>query len=156
MNLRSVSSQLGILMLVLATSVLAVACWSGVQVLRGDASEALAFRALLYGAAIGMGVGLALWAICRGTWDEIGRRDAMLLVALSWIVGAGLSALPFRLWAAMETDAATYDLAFSSYVNCYFEAMSGLTTTGATVLTGIDTIPRSLLLWRALTHWLGG
>ncbi|MHC4236098.1 MAG: TrkH family potassium uptake protein [Planctomycetota bacterium] len=156
MNLRSVSSQLGILMLVLATSVLAVACWSGVQVLRGDASEALAFRALLYGAAIGMGVGLALWAICRGTWDEIGRRDAMLLVALSWIVGAGLSALPFRLWAAMETNAITYDLAFRSYVNCYFEAMSGLTTTGATVLTGIDTIPRSLLLWRALTHWLGG
>ncbi len=42
------------------------------------------------------------------------------------------------------------------FVDCYFEAMSGLTTTGATVLSDIDSMPRGLLLWRALTHWLGG
>ena len=143
-------------MVVLATSILAVACWSSVQAWRGDASEALAGRALLLAAAMSFGVGFCLWVLSRGRWDEIGRRDAMLLVALSWIVGAGLAALPFRIWAAMETDATGHDLAFCSYVNSYFEAMSGLTTTGATVLTRIDTLPRSLLLWRALTHWLGG
>ncbi|GAF90284.1 unnamed protein product, partial [marine sediment metagenome] len=71
-------------------------------------------------------------------------------------VGAALSALPYRLWAGLLTDTAPYDLAFGSAVNCYFEAMSGLTTTGATVLTDISSLPRSLLLWRATTHWLGG
>ena len=156
MHVRNVTSQLGILLLVLSASILVVACWSGIQVLRGETSEVLAFRALLIAAVLGVAAGFSLRTLARGKWDEIGRRDAMLLVALSWIVGAGLSALPFRLWAVMETDAATYDLAFSSYLNSYFEAMSGLTTTGATVLTRIDTLPRSLLLWRALTHWLGG
>jgi trk system potassium uptake protein TrkH len=56
----------------------------------------------------------------------------------------------------METEQGSFDRAFDASVNCYFEAMSGLTTTGASVLTDVASLPRSLLLWRATTHWLGG
>ena len=156
MNLRTVISQLGILLLVLSASILAVAGWAAIALLRGDPSEALPMRAFLLTALVGAGVGFSLWVLSRRHTGEIGRREALLLVAVSWIVSAALSAMPYRLWAAMETDAERYDLAFVSYVDCYFEAMSGLTTTGATVLTRIDTLPSSLLLWRSLTHWLGG
>ncbi|MCP4248417.1 MAG: TrkH family potassium uptake protein [bacterium] len=156
MNLRSVISQLGILMLVLSGVILAIACWSGVGLLRGDAAELHAFRALLLAAAIGVALGFSMWVFSRGKAEAIGRRDALLLVAASWILGAAVAALPFFIWANLENDAQVYDLAFASYIDAYFEAMSGLTTTGATVLSRIDTLPRSLLLWRSLTHWLGG
>ena len=85
----------------------------------------------------------------------LGRREALLLVAGSWIVGAALAALPYFAWAHISDNVPAAGQ-FRSPVNCYFESMSGLTTTGATILTGIHTIPRSILLWRAMTHWLGG
>ncbi len=156
MNYRSVFCQLGVLMWVLSVSILAVAGWSAVQVLTGNDAELLPLRAFLLSSVLGVGLGTALWLLSHRKAGEIGRREAMLLVALSWLVGAGLSALPYRLWAAMETDVQKYDLAFESSVNCYFEAMSGLTTTGSTVLSDIASLPGSLLLWRSLTHWLGG
>lgn len=156
MNLRTVISQLGVLLLVLSTAILVMAGWAGIELLGGALSELLAVRAFLFTALVGASAGVGLWGLARRKAGELGRREALLLVALSWLVGAALSALPYRFWAAMETDAERYDLAFRSFVNCYFEAMSGLTTTGATVLTRVDTLPRSLLLWRSLTHWLGG
>jgi len=79
----------------------------------------------------------------------------MLLVAVSWILGAVVAALPFYFWGWFSNDIPP-DHPFQSFVGCYFEAMSGLTTTGATVLGDIETLPDSLLLWRATTHWLGG
>ena len=72
---------------------------------------------------------------------------------MSWLLGAVLCGLPAFLWATLSGAA---DHPFANPVNCYFEAMSGLTTTGATILPEIGTVPRSLLLWRAMTHWLGG
>ena len=68
----------------------------------------------------------------------------MLLCALSWLVASALGALPFVI--AIK----------SGYLNAYFEAMSGFTTTGITVYTGLDDMPRSIIFWRALTQWLGG
>ena len=156
MNFRSAISQLGILLLVVSAAILVVAAWSGLQVLWGDPTEATAFQAMACAAAVGALVGLGLWAATRGSFSAVDRRSALLLVALSWFVGAALSALPFRLWALFEPEQASSDPAFASFVDCYFEAMSGLTTTGATVLTDIASLPRSLLLWRATTHWLGG
>ena len=156
MNFRVVSTQFGILLWVLSASILAVAAWSGIQLLLGDESEALPARALLLSALVGVAAGSILWLLTHRKPGELGRREALLLVALSWLVGAALAALPYWLWAAMETNADKYDLAFTSFVNCYFESMSGFTTTGATVLTDIASLPRSLLLWRSLTHWLGG
>jgi len=60
------------------------------------------------------------------------------------------------LWAHWPGTDAAPDHPFRSFVDCYFEAMSGLTTTGASILSDIEAVPRSLLLWRALTQWIGG
>jgi trk system potassium uptake protein TrkH len=75
----------------------------------------------------------------------IGRREGFLLTALTWVVVCAFSALPFVL-----SDVRL------SYTDAFFEAMSGLTTTGSTVMTGLDTTSHGLLLWRALLNWIGG
>ena len=79
---------------------------------------------------------------------EIGvitRRQTFVLVVLAWVAVPAFAALPF----------AFSDLQLS-YTDAYFEAMSGLTTTGSTVLVGLDSMAPSILLWRALLQWLGG
>ena len=72
-------------------------------------------------------------------------RQAFVLTTLSWVVVAAFAALPF---AFSDLDL--------SYTDAYFEAMSGLTTTGSTVIVGLDQAPAGILLWRALLQWLGG
>ncbi len=163
MNFRFVCRQLGLLMLVLSLSIMAVAGWSGLEWWWGDATEAVALQAFLETIGIGLVLALILWRVGRGAGDFLGRHEALLLVALSWLIGAALSAFPFFLWAHLRTiqtsritPAEGGDHPFESFWSCYFEAMSGLTTTGATVLSNIEAIPRSLLLWRSVTHWLGG
>lgn len=81
----------------------------------------------------------------RGGLQSVGRREAFVLTALSWVVLCGFAALPLRF--------AGLDL---SYTDAYFEAMSGLTTTGSTVMTGLDNAPPGILLWRGLLQGLGG
>lgn len=70
--------------------------------------------------------------------------SAMLLCAISWIVISAIGAIPFCI--AIKAN----------YVDAYFEAMSGFTTTGITVFSGLDAMPYSILFWRSLTQWLGG
>lgn len=72
-------------------------------------------------------------------------RTGYLFVSLGWALSAAIAAAPFVLSGSIP-----------SYVDAYFEAMSGLTTTGASILGDIEALPRSILLWRATTHWLGG
>ncbi len=156
MNARIILTQLGVLLMVLSGSILAIACWSGIQALMGAPGESLAFRALGYSAFTGAVLGLGLWLGSKKPTGAVGRKEALLLVAVSWLLAGALCALPYRLWAEFAAGQGDHDPAFGSYVNCYFEAMSGLTTTGATVLTDIASLPRSMLLWRSLTHWLGG
>ncbi len=74
----------------------------------------------------------------------INPTDSMLICALSWLVVSAVGALPFVIAAR------------SNYLDAYFEAMSGFTTTGITFFFGLDDMPRSILFWRALTQWLGG
>ena len=113
---------------------------------------------MLITVGIGLVIGFAVYWFSRSDDDFLGRREALLLVALSWLWGAAVAALPFWLWAMFATI--TPDHPFHSWIPCYFESMSGLTTTGATVLNtapnDIESLPHGLLLWRSLTHWLGG
>lgn len=152
MNLRYVFRQLGLLFVVLAALMLGIAIL-GALAWEGAWSRHHPFWSLALSAAVVVALGAGLHYGVRTTDSSFGRREALLLVALSWIVGAAVAALPFGVWARLEGAA---EHAFFSPINCYFEAMSGLTTTGATVLTQIHTLPASLLLWRATTHWLGG
>lgn len=148
--------MVGLLLLVLSAILLLVAGFSGIGWSGGAAGERPAFVALLGSAVLGGAIGGLLYLAGRRSQARFGQREAMLLVAAGWILGAGICAAPFRIWSNLRDDPAGSPHAFDSYVNCYFEAMSGLTTTGATVVTELATLPRSLLLWRATTHWLGG
>ncbi len=139
-------------MLVLSGALLAVALisvpWLGTSEGRGAA-----VGAMLWTIVLGAAIGSTLWWIGRKANDYLGRREALLLVALSWLLGAVLAGMPYWLWANSQ---AAGDHPFRSIAACYFEAMSGLTTTGATVLSDVSGLPEPLLLWRALTQWLGG
>lgn len=73
------------------------------------------------------------------------NRDGFMFVTLSWVFSSLAGALPFTISGAIP-----------SYIDAFFETMSGFTTTGASILTNIEAVPKSLLLWRATTHWLGG
>ena len=75
----------------------------------------------------------------------LGAKDGFLLVSGSWLLSALVGALPFVISGAIP------DIA-----DAYFESMSGFTTTGASILTNIESTPKSILFWRSLTHWLGG
>ena len=97
------------------------------------------------GAAANLGLGGLLYGLGRIYRRELRARDGYLLVALVWIVLAASAALP--LWLALPQ---------LSWTDAYFETTSALTTSGATVLGGLDTLPRSLNLWRAELQWLGG
>ena len=81
----------------------------------------------------------------RGNLAPLSVKQAFLLTSLSWLALTGFAALPF---AFSELNL--------SYTDAFFEAMSGLTTTGATILTGLDNAPPGILLWRALLQWFGG
>jgi trk system potassium uptake protein TrkH len=81
----------------------------------------------------------------RGKLPPLSVKQAFTLTSLSWLALTGFAALPF---AFGELD--------MSYTDAFFEAMSGLTTTGATVITNLDGAPPGILLWRALLQWFGG
>lgn len=76
---------------------------------------------------------------------ELTVREGFLIVSLAWVLMSFLGALPFVLSGCV-----------GSITDGFFETMSGYTTTGATILRDIEVLPRSLLLWRSTTHWLGG
>lgn len=155
MNYRQIFRQLALLLLVLSGVLLVTAAFSGIRLLLGHNIESYAALSLTMAGLLGGLVGGIGWAFTRGVAGAIGRREAFLLVALSWVLGAGLAAAPYRIWASLSPRAAD-NHPFASSIDCYFETMSGLTTTGATILSDIESLPQSILLWRALTHWLGG
>ena len=163
MNLRLVLRQLGLLLLVLGGCLGAVTGVEAAQWEGGSLAEPRATLALGVSMVISGGLGGTLYLLCRPRRElehvaELpGRREALLLVALSWAVGGAVSAVPYFLWANLvAAGGATDGHPFESAVRCYFEAVSGLTTTGASVLSDIEALPRGILLWRSLTQWLGG
>jgi trk system potassium uptake protein len=99
----------------------------------------------LAAAACAAGAGLALAGLTRRFRRELRPRDGFLLVTLVWLVLSAAAALPLLL-----------ALPNLSFTDAYFEAMSGLTTTGSTVLTGLDALPPSLNFWRHTLEWFGG
>ncbi|MFO7446866.1 MAG: TrkH family potassium uptake protein [Ignavibacteriaceae bacterium] len=91
-------------------------------------------------------VGGIFWLITRKSKDdELRRREGYLTVSLGWIVMSAFGAIPFVLHGSIP-----------AYTDAFFETISGFTTTGATILTNIETLPHGLLYWRSLTQWLGG
>ena len=127
----------GILMVFAATMLLPL----GFAFFGGDAALAAYDGAIV----ITFAVGLVLFLVCRRYKRELQPRDGFLLVSLVWTVLPAFGALPLM-----------FHLQGLSFTDAYFEAVSGLTTTGATVLTGLDQLPTSINVWRCFMVLIGG
>lgn len=156
MNYRFIINQLGLLFIVLSAIMFLMSVgFFGIESWLEHEIDRYARQALLFSGAATLLFGGVSWLATRTGTKQLGRREALLLVGVSWLLGAAFSALPYYFWALLNHSISD-DHPFHSFSSCYFEAMSGLTTTGASVLIDIEAMPRSLLLWRAFTQWLGG
>ncbi len=113
----------------------------GVSIVLGDGAQKAYDEAIL----ITFFSGMALWLVSRRGKRELHTRDGFLLVVMIWALLPVFSAIPLMVYLP--------DLAFNE---AYFEAVSGLTATGATVLSGLDSLPPSINIWRTQMHWIGG
>ena len=96
-------------------------------------------------AALTAFIGITLLLTTMSPPSRMSVRQAFVLTTASWLAMTFFAALPFA-FADLEMD----------FTDAFFEAMSGLTTTGSTVITDLDTVPSGILLWRAILQWLGG
>lgn len=95
--------------------------------------------------AISFAAGLILHHSYAKDVTKLFAKDGFVAVALSWIVITLIGAIPFRISGSIP-----------HYIDAVFETMSGFTTTGASILTDVEVLPRCMLFWRSLTHWFGG
>jgi len=138
MNYRAIRSIIGRIMMVEAAFMLPALL---ISALRREGRVAFGF-ALTVGGLLAFGLPMALLKRDHKTYYA---REGLIAVGLSWLTVSLFGALPFFLSGAIP-----------SFVDCFFEAVSGFTTTGASVLDNVETLPRGLLYWRSFTHWLGG
>lgn len=107
--------------------------------------EDQAARAFFAGGLISAFAGGATLFSLRGAVIRARRHELLLSLVMSWSIVPFFAAMPFLLSGATGT-----------FADAYFEAVSGLTTTGATIFSNVDSLPRSVVLWRALLQWFGG
>jgi len=137
MNKRMIAYILGILLL----------CEAGLLILPAIVAliykEAVLFSFLLTIGALAL-CGMLLVAL-KPKDKTIYARHGLIIVALGWILMSLFGALPFRLSGEIP-----------SYLDALFEAVSGFTTTGSSILTNVEALSKSMLFWRSFTHWIGG
>lgn len=136
MQLRPVIYAIGIMVLLVTAAMLPCAL---LDIATGSES-AFVFPVSM---AISGTVGVIFWVMARGTDLRIGQREGFLLTVGVWVALNTVGALPFIASGTPVTDAV-------------FESVSGMTTTGATIFSGLDTMPPGLLLWRSILQWIGG
>ncbi len=129
------------LSLILAFFIMTMAFPMGVAIYYTELSA----KAFIVSFVIGAVSAFLLWLLTRRRKRDLSVRDGFLLVASTWAILPVFAALPLYL-----------HIQGLSFIDAYFEAVSGLTTTGATVLTGLDFMPLSINLWRTQLHWIGG
>jgi trk system potassium uptake protein TrkH len=97
--------------------------------------------------AVGLALGLALERLGGDELRSVGFREGFLVVSATWVLAAAVGALPYLLSGNPDLDRP---------VDAYFESMSGFTTTGASIVTDLEELDRSLAMWRQFTQWIGG
>jgi trk system potassium uptake protein len=138
LRLRAILRVLGIIIALSSLSKLPsalLALW------QNDPSARVFFSSFL----LSMAIGLMLWLPSRRVLYQLRLRDGFLVVTLAWVLASLVSALPFM-----------YAPPHLSFTAAMFESTSGLTTTGATIIVGLDNLPQSVLLYRQVLHFVGG
>lgn len=139
MRLAVVAKVLSLLCAIISIFMLLPLVWS-----LADGSPDL--YPLLGGIGLGSVLSVLLFTLgYRAKAKDLGVREAFAVVSLSWVFASIIGGAPYFLNGTVPT-----------FTDAFFEAMSGFTTTGASVLTDIQSNPRGILFWRDLTHWLGG
>ena len=138
MNLKVISRNVGIALLVSALFMLL-----SVFVSLSDGGDS-ALAPLLISFVITFIVGIFPFIFVKKT-AQISLKDGYMIIFLSWLLSFVFGAMPYALWGGPFT-----------VINAWFESVSGFTTTGATILSDIESLPRSLVFWRASTHFIGG
>ena len=139
MRLPVIAKVLGLLMMLFSLTMLPPL---GISLLYDDGQ----WQRFANGLMMVMFGGLVVWLPFRNVAGDLRVRDGFLITTLFWVVLSVAGSIPFYL-----SNNAPY-----TYIDSLFEAVSGLTTTGATVITGIDSLPESMLWYRQQLQWLGG
>lgn len=139
MQYPQIQRIIGILLMLFSTTMLPSA---GVGWFYGEHAR----EAFVTGFLITFAVGAMAWLPVRGKRNELRTRDGYLITVLFWLVLGLFGAVPLYL----------LDMPDLTVADAMFESFSGLTTTGATVITGLDTLPRALLFYRQQLQWFGG
>ena len=137
LHFKAIGKIMGTLLFLLGSLMLPAAAISWIY---GEDSSPI-----MISAAISLLIGLILFFSFSKQDQLIRKREGYLIVALSWILMTGFGMIPFIISEEVTTTA-----------DALFETVSGLTTTGATILTDIESMPKGLLFWRSMTHWIGG
>jgi trk system potassium uptake protein TrkH len=137
LHFKAIGKIMGALLFILGSLMLPAAAISWLY--QEDSSP------ILIAAAISLGMGLFLFFSLSKEEPLIRKREGYLIVALSWILMSIFGMIPFIISEEVTTTA-----------DALFETVSGLTTTGASILTDIESMPKGLLFWRSMTHWIGG
>ena len=140
MRFKGVLGIVGMLLFVVGLSALIPL---GVAVYFGESRVAWSMLACLV-LLVGIGAGLSFFINSKNI-DELSHREGMFTVGFGWLTICLCGALPYLLSGVI-----------SSVPDALFESFSGFTTTGATIIPDLDVMPKSILIWRALSHWLGG
>ena len=107
--------------------------------------ESAALRGFSWSMVIIALLALGLYALCRKGKKRFYAREGMVCVGLSWIVMSLMGALPFYISREIP-----------KYIDCFFEIVSGFTTTGSSILPEVESLSKGILYWRSFSHWLGG
>ena len=137
-NYRLISYVLGVLLLVEATL---LGICTGVSLYYKEPD----YIYFVYTILINLGLGIPLLLYGRKSNRQVSRRDGYIIVSITWILFTSFGMLPYYMSGHIP-----------SITDAFFETMSGFTTTGATILNNIESLPNGMLFWRSFTQWIGG
>ena len=139
MNFKIIFNLISRILYILAV---ALSVCAGVAVIFSEDTKPFLFSSL-----ISLVTGLLLFLTTRKQDEDVSiqRRDAYLIVTFSWLFMSIIGSLPYLFSGSIP-----------SVVDAFFESVSGFSTTGSSILVDIEILPKSILFWRSLTHWIGG
>ena len=138
LNYKIISNILGTLLFIEA----AMMTWCMTMALFMDEDDSIAFIISVILTILG---GIVFKYLGRNSDNSLGRREAYLLVTLTWIIFSLFGSLPFIISGYI-----------TNFTDAYFETISGFTTTGCSILDDVESLPHGILFWRTMTQWIGG
>ena len=137
-NSKMIFRILGFLLLIETAMLL---CCGGVSLFYEEGD----LKSFLISSALSAGIGVVLLAIGKGAEKSLNRRDGYVIVSVAWVTFSLFGMLPYYIGGYIPNVA-----------DAFFETMSGFSSTGATILNNIESMPHGILFWRAMTQWIGG